>query len=384
MSGRFGCVGLVLAFLLICLIEWKDARHVRRGGENVRETKLPLAHRQRIIQQAAPDVAKYLPLQFDRTYDNPCFQNGSSLLCLPAYFVAGGMQCGGWDLWRRLKAHEHISDHHDPAPHWWTNHPRSTAGSFDRYLSLFSDRKTLAQVRAQPHTLLGDVSPASFAFMMAEQLRIHYQYLDAFDACASACRGRAPPAAVATRCASREYTRRNENMLHCFAEATAATAPLSFNVPAFAATVLQGAALKVVVMLRDPAVRLWIAFNMYGQYPSRYGKLAERGFEFYFGNQSAAWAACASVHGAHDCALRFEAHGPEQAGVYYHCDQIIKGMYSEYMPEWQAYIRPQRLLVLRTEDYFARPLRGVRQVWRLLTLTLALALLLALPADHCP
>ena len=31
------------------------------------------------------------------------------------------------------------------------------------------------QVRAQPHTLLGDVSPASFAFMMAEQLRIHYQ-----------------------------------------------------------------------------------------------------------------------------------------------------------------------------------------------------------------
>ena len=237
MSGRFGCVGLVLAFFLICLIEWKHGMkagvEARRDGESVRATKLPLAHRQRIIQQAAPDVAKYLPLPFDRTYDNPCFQNGSSLLCLPAFFVAGGMQCGGWDLWRRLKAHEHISDHHDPAPHWWTNHPRSTAGSFDRYLSLFSDRKTLAQVRspllimarctapthygamhgpyslwrrwvaspydgaglraaahltlnpnpkptptqvrAQPHTLLGDVSPASFAFMMAEQLRIHYQ-----------------------------------------------------------------------------------------------------------------------------------------------------------------------------------------------------------------
>ena len=152
MSGRFGCVGLVLAFFLICLIEWKHGMkagvEARRGGESVRATKLPLAQRQRIIQQAAPDVAKYLPLPFDRTYDNPCFQNGSSLLCLPAFFVAGGMQCGGWDLWRRLKAHEHISDHHDPAPHWWTNHPRSTAGSFDRYLSLFSDRKTLAQVRS--------------------------------------------------------------------------------------------------------------------------------------------------------------------------------------------------------------------------------------------
>ena len=56
--------------------------------------------------------------------------------------------------------------------------------------------------------------------------------------------------------------------------------------PAFAATVLQGAALKVVLLLREPAARLWVAFNMYGQYPARYGRPAECGFEFYFGNQS--------------------------------------------------------------------------------------------------
>lgn len=91
--------------------------------------------------------------------------------------------------------------------------------------------------------------------MMAEQLRLHYQYLDTFDACARACRGRRGGDAVATRCASREYTRRNEDMLHCYAEASAATAPLGFNVPALAATVLRGAALKVVILLRDPAVR---------------------------------------------------------------------------------------------------------------------------------
>ena len=30
--------------------------------------------------------------------------------------------------------------------------------------------------------------------------------------------------------------------------------------------------------------------------------------------------------------------------------------------------RPQRLLVLRSEDYFERPLRSVRRVWRLLGL----------------
>ena len=98
--------------------------------------------------------------------------------------------------------------------------------------------------------------PNHLSIYLPIYLSTHYQYLDAFDACARACRSRAPPAAVATRCASHEYRRRNEDMLHCYAEATAATAPLSFNVPAFTATVLQGAALKVVVMLRDPAVRL--------------------------------------------------------------------------------------------------------------------------------
>ena len=55
-------------------------------------------------------------------------------------------------------------------------------------------------------------------------------------------------------------------------------------------------------------MRLWVAFHFYGQYPARYGRHA-RGWEFYFGNQSAAWAACADVHGTHACALRFEGRG---------------------------------------------------------------------------
>ena len=44
---------------------------------------------------------------------------------------------------------------------------------------------------------------------------------------------------------------------HCYGRATAATSPLSFNVPAFAATLLP--ALRVVVMLREPAERIWLS-----------------------------------------------------------------------------------------------------------------------------
>jgi hypothetical protein len=258
-GGRFGCLGLLLAILLVFLIELGAPD--RRRGETKKLQIIPLKQRRELIRQAAPDVYSYLPIHFDGALDNPCFRNGSSLLCLPAFFVAGGMQCGGWDLWARLKAHEHISDHHDAAPHWWTNHPRSRAGYFDRYLSLFSDQKTIETVTAEPRTLLGDVSPASFAFMIAEQLRLHYQYLDAFDVCYRACRGRSPPREIAARCADRRY-----QMQHCYTEASAATSPPNFNVPAFAATVLHGAKLKVVLLLRDPSVRLWIAFKQYGQY----------------------------------------------------------------------------------------------------------------------
>jgi len=357
-SGGF----LLLAIFLICLIKWKNARPTSGQRPESHFPVLPMRQRLRIVEQAAPDVRKYLPIPFDEEFDNPCFRNDSRLLCLPAFFVAGGMQCGVPDMWSRLTAHAHVGDHHDAAPHWWTNHPRSTAGFFDRYLSLFSNAKTVAQIQAEPRTLLGDVSPASLAFVMAEQLRLHYQFLDAFDACYRQCRGHSPPAQLAARCKSREY-----HMDHCYGEATSATAPLAFNVPALMATVLHGAAPKVVVLLREPAVRLWVAFHFYGQYPARYGKHA-RGWEFYFGNQSAAWAACADVHGSHACALRFEGHSHVQADVYYHCDQLIKGMYSEFVPEWQAYVRPQRLLVLRSEDYFERPLRSVRRVWRLLGL----------------
>ena len=120
--------------------------------------------------------------------------------------------------------------------------------------------------------------------------------------------------------------------------------------------------------------RLWIAFNSYGQYPAKYGQGAA-GFGGYFGNQSAAWHSCVSptsrpplapplAHLSPTSALQVRltarrsavrsplrgpragaggtsatisaisrlylgcicciCDGPEQADVYYHCDQLIK------------------------------------------------------------
>ena len=299
-----------------------------------------------------------LPLTFEPELSNPCFRDANGTRrCLPAFFIAGAMQCGSADLWAKLRKHEQILDEHDALSHWWTNHPRSRAGLFDAYLDRFSNVRTLKALRREPRALLGEASPATFTFMMAESLRLHHLYLDAFSACHSSCRSRSPPPEHAAVCKQRAYA-----MDHCYGEATAKSVPIGFNVPSMIVDTMGSRPPKVIVMLREPSVRLWVAFWSYGQYPAKYGA-SEEGFTYYFGNQSAAFEQCvhSESRGHRKCALRFEGYSAAEAAVYYHCDQIIKGLYAAFLPEWQAALPPERLLIVRTEDYIARPLRWLRR-----------------------
>ena len=136
--------------------------------------------------------------------------------------------------------------------------------------------------------------------MMAEELRLHYLYLDAFDNCYRRCRNQKLPEAVAAKCADRAY-----GMEHCYPEAEAAAVPLDFNVPSFVATVLEGARPVVVALLREPAARLWISFWFYGQFPAKYGA-TNAGFGYYFGTRAprSRRAPPRTARGAARCALR--------------------------------------------------------------------------------
>ena len=152
-------------------------------------------------------------------------------------------------------------------------------------------------------------------------------------------------------------------MAHCYLEANGATVPEAFNVPSLVATVMEGRPPKLITLLREPAVRLWVAYWTYGQYPARYGP-SEVGFSHYVGNQTAAYRQCVATdgRGRRRCVLRFEAYGAAEAGVYYHADQLLKGVYAAFLPEWQAALPLGHMLTLRTEDYLARPTRTLRRV----------------------
>ena len=356
-AAAAGCAsGLLLGSLASILLGSTSAKQMHAD-----EFTLPyLSEDERLaaIGLAAPDVAKYLPLNFVPEFDTPCFQDRDGMLrCLPAFFLAGAMQCGTGTLWKRLTRHALIPWHHDALSHWWTLHPKSRAGTLDRYLGLFSNEKTLAALRHEPHSLLGEASQATFTFMMAEQLRLHYLYLDAFSRCHGQCRGRNPPAEYAAACQQKTY-----DVAHCYAAANNATTPEGFNIPSLIATVLKARPPRVIALLRDPSSRLWSAFWEYGQYPARYGQ-SHAGFGYYFGNQSASYLQCVATdgRGRRKCAVRFEAYGAAEAGVYYHCDQLVKGMYAAFLPEWQAALPREHLLIMRTEDQIRHPMRVLKR-----------------------
>jgi hypothetical protein len=111
----------------------------------------------------------------------------------------------------------------------------------------------------------------------------------------------------------------------------------AFNLPSLIATVYGRAPPAVVALLREPTLRLWIAFWTYGQYPAKYGA-TPAGFGHYFGNQSSAFERCVASRGRRRCALRFEGDSAAEAAVYYHADQLIKGMCANPNPK-QGHVR---------------------------------------------
>ncbi len=79
----------------------------------------------------------------------------------------------------------------------------------------------------------------------------------------------------------------------------------------------------------------------------------------YVKEQVAAFRACEKQHsngddsGAGDvCAQLFEALGVQQEKVYFHCDQLMRGMYSVWLERWLRVFPRDRLLVVIAEDMF--------------------------------
>ena len=105
---------------------------------------------------------------------------------------------------------------------------------------------------------------------------------------------------------------------------------------------------KLLAMLRNPIDRLETSYWVHPHYGIRYGK-SDDGLFAYATEQIKGWNACAKSHGERRCAFLFEMLNKTEADVFFHCDQLIRGIYWPFIAEWLAAFGKQ-FLIIRAED----------------------------------
>jgi hypothetical protein len=105
--------------------------------------------------------------------------------------------------------------------------------------------------------------------------------------------------------------------------------------------------MKLIVIMRDPVARLYSAFWYYGCMYGIYGKwgMTREGFHEFATEQIAIVDSCINDgKSMRQCAR--ELFNPAQ--------QVVKGMYAAFVPDWLAEYPSEQILWIRAEDYYAQ------------------------------
>ena len=70
--------------------------------------------------------------------------------------------------------------------------------------------------------------------------------------------------------------------------------------------------------------------------------------------QASAFDGCERRHGVRRCAFLFEYLGEAESDVFFHCDQIIRGLYEPFVRDWVGAFG-NRSLAIRAEDLLVTP-----------------------------
>ena len=124
--------------------------------------------------------------------------------------------------------------------------------------------------------------------------------------------------------------------------------------PPFVMRTLYGSHAKVISAVRNPVDRLETSFWQHTHYPRRYGA-SSAGLHKYVAEQTSEFAHCAEAHSARRCAYMFELIDRRYGDVFFHCDQIIRGLYEPFVRDWHAALGKSGLLVLTVESLVDSP-----------------------------
>ena len=190
-----------------------------------------------------------------------------------------------------------------------------------------------ATQRAAAGELIGEASAVTFHFVWVHQERFNQKYVKSMGRFWQACNARsaAEKAAVAHRdCMSAKMPQARA------AEAEeAAAAGVRLQPPTLMRAVYgssctsRGCSCCSASRGREctpPSTTTSTIGNKYGDNAA--GELA------WVRESVGAFRRCEAAHSTDDCALRFESLDRLNEETFYHCDQLIKGMYHVFMPKW--------------------------------------------------
>ncbi|KAG2484068.1 hypothetical protein HYH03_017088 [Edaphochlamys debaryana] len=252
------------------------------------------------IKAEALDVFETLPGGYDRKYKSPCWRDpkrNNELRCLPYFHILGVSKCGTTDLYHRLSKHPQMFESRNKGPHWWDECPypakdACTAppnGDFNGYIDLFQDAAKKIET-VDPDGVSGDASSNTFTAASGVYLR------------------------------GASWDRNTSvTMPELMRDAT----PWQRN----------------IVIFRNPVDRYYSAFHYYRWWLKDQPPPTPEDFHKTATEEIATWRRCAETHGHKYCVR------------HYNPQQLVKGMYSEFIMDWLNHWPRDQLLFLRNEDY---------------------------------
>ena len=321
------------------------------------QTSLSPAKVLEVASKLDPEVIKYAPKEkelIDKSMRTPCYKREDSVLCAPSLYLMGSFQAGVNSFYEKLKAHEDIVTGEASRYQFWGEEPQAkTMKEFGKKNGL-----SLSELsKPNHHRLLLDGSSSTFAFYWSAGLRAHQGFQSVMKPCWAKCNANQ---ANKTKCMTTECYPQAMKADMKVAEDLGVSHMNDLHLPVIFKGFYQGLAdahqPKLIVLLRNPIDRLHSAYYQYHHYNNKYGNNAE-GFLAYCKEQIGAMKKCeARGFSPEAVALYFEALGTEEEVLFFHADQIIRGMYALFLEQWLRYFPKGVIKVVRSEAYFNDPM----------------------------
>ncbi|KAG1660053.1 hypothetical protein FOA52_010038 [Chlamydomonas sp. UWO 241] len=299
------------------------------------------------MQHAPPSLDSCLPMK------NPCWkvEGDKQPRCLPYVYLAGSFQAGVNSLTDKLMRHPDVVTNDMTRWQFWGEEGKAMS----QYVA--GHGRSFDKLHESPDKrMLLDASSSTFAFYWSAGLRAHQAFQRTVRPCHHNCStASAGDQAKHAKCMDEVcFTRAHEADLAVAAAANSSFEFLQLPVLMAAAYGPGTARLpKMLLLLRNPIDRLHSAYWSHPHYKGKYGESAQ-GELAYLQEQIGAMRSCeVKGHTMEECALYFETYSMEEEVLFFHADQVIRGMYAIFLERWMTHLGRDNVLVIRAEDYFA-------------------------------